>query len=70
MLCKRVNLEEDVIAYSLSDYCPQTFHCTLHVCCTDAKDKNNQSALFLACEGGHLAVVEYLVEKANCDVSE
>ena len=38
--------------------------------CTDVRDEANRSLLHLACEGGHKYVVECLVEKANCDVSE
>ena len=40
------------------------------LCCTDARDGYGRSPLHLACEGGHKYVVKYLVEKANCDVSE
>ena len=40
------------------------------LCCTDVKDEDNQSPLHQACEGGHLDVVKYLVNDANCDVSE
>ena len=41
-----------------------------HLCCADVRDEDNKSPLHLACEGGHKCIVEYLVEKANCDVSE
>ena len=37
---------------------------------TDVKNKYNRSPLHFACENGNKGVVEYLVEKANCDVSE
>ena len=40
------------------------------MCCADVKDKEDRSPLHLACEGGQKDVVEYLVEKANCDVSK
>ena len=43
--------------------------CT-QICCTDVSDKAAMSPLHCACLGGHKDVVEYLVEKANCDVSE
>ena len=49
--------------HSLSD--------SLHpLCCTDARDVFNRSLLHLACEEGQVAAVEYLIEKANCDVGE
>ena len=41
-----------------------------HLCCTDVKDKDNRSPLHWACENKNEGVVEYLVEEANCDVSE
>ena len=41
-----------------------------HLCCADVRDEDNRSPLHLACVGGHKDMVEYLVEKANCDVSE
>ena len=41
-----------------------------HVRCADVKDQEDRSPLHLACVGGHKDVVEFLVEKANCDVSE
>ena len=41
-----------------------------HLCVTGVRDKDKQSALHLACTQGHKDVVEYLVEEANCDVSE
>ena len=34
------------------------------------RDGGNWSPLHFACEGRNKDVVEYLVEKANCDVSE
>ena len=46
-------------------------HLSLYpLCYTDAKDEDNWSPLRQACEGGHLDVVEYLVNNTNCDVSE
>ena len=41
-----------------------------HLCVTGVRDKDKQSALHLACIEGYKDVVEYLVEEANCDVSE
>ena len=41
-----------------------------HLCFTDVKDKDNRSLLHLACEDINQDLVEYLVEEANCDVSE
>ena len=41
-----------------------------HLYYTDIRDADNSSPLHLACTGGHKDVVVYLVEKANCDVSE
>ena len=41
-----------------------------HLCCTDVRDEYGRFPLHLACEVGHKDVVEYLVEKGNCDVSE
>ena len=38
--------------------------------CTDVRDGGNSSPLHHACSNGHKDVVEYLVEKANCDVSK
>ena len=38
--------------------------------CTDVRDEKDRSPLHWACAKGHKDVVEYLVEKANCDVSE
>ena len=43
---------------------------THHLWCADVRDQDDRSPLHLACEGGHKGVVKYLVEKANCDVSE
>ena len=40
------------------------------LCFIDVRDGYGRSPLHLACEGGHKDVVEYLVEKATCDVSE
>ena len=40
------------------------------MCCTDVRDEGHRSPLHLACLGGHKDVAQYLVEKANCDVSE
>ena len=40
------------------------------LCCTDAKDENYRSPLHWACSERHLDVVKYLVNNANCDVSE
>ena len=47
-----------------------TLHSHYHLCCTDVRYEDGRSPLHWACEGGHKDVVEYLVEKANCDVSE
>ena len=44
--------------------------CTKDLYCTDVSDSEDWSPLHLACEEGHKDVVEYLVEKASCDVSE
>ena len=41
-----------------------------HLCFVVVRDEDNRSPLHLACEEGHKYVVEYLVEKASCDVSE
>ena len=41
-----------------------------HLCCADVRDESDMSPLHVACEGGHREVVKYLVEKANCDISE
>ena len=41
-----------------------------HLWCADVRGRDDSSPLHLACEGGHKGVVKYLVEKANCDVSE
>ena len=41
-----------------------------YLCCAGVRDKDKKSPLHWACEGGHKRVVEYLVEKGNCDVSE
>ncbi len=38
--------------------------------CTDVTDHNNWTPLHNACIRGHKDVVQYLVEKANCDISE
>ena len=43
---------------------------TYHLYCVDVRDEGDRSPLHLACEEGHKDVVEYLVEKANCDISE
>ena len=43
---------------------------THHLWCADVRDQDKSSPLHLACEGGHKGVVKYLVEEANCDVSE
>ena len=43
---------------------------THHLHCVDIRDECDRSPLHLACEEGHKDVVEYLVEKANCDISE
>ncbi len=42
-------------------------HCVL---CVDAGDYENWTPLHIACLSGHKYVVQYLVEKANCDISE
>ena len=34
------------------------------------KDKDNQTPLHYACEGGHVQLVKYLVEELKCDVGE
>ena len=39
-----------------------------YLCRTDVRDEGHRSPLHLACERGHKDVVQYLVEKANCDV--
>ena len=44
--------------------------CNKELYCTDVSDSEDWSPLHLACVGGHKDVVEYLVEKADCDVSE
>ena len=44
-----------------------SWSCTPH---TDVMDKNNQTPLHLACRGGSLEVVRYLVEDVKCDVGE
>ena len=40
------------------------------ICCADVREEGYRSPLHLACVRGHKGVVKYLVEKANCDVSE
>ncbi len=35
---------------------------------TDARDKNGDTPLHDACRNGQLSVIEYLLEKAHCDV--
>ena len=45
-------------------------HIIHHLCYAVVRDENNRSPLHLACEEGNVSVVEYLVEKASCDVSE
>ena len=45
-------------------------HFIHHLCYAVVRDRDNRSPLHFSCEGGHQHVVEYLVEKANCDVSE
>ena len=34
------------------------------------RDKTNRTILHDACSGGHLPVVQYLVEEVKCDVGE
>ncbi len=41
-----------------------------YVLCADARDSVNWTPLHHACFRGHKYVVQYLVEKANCDISE
>ena len=43
-----------------------TFHCLFVI----SGVRDVRSPLYLACVGGHKDMVEYLVEKANCDASE
>ena len=40
------------------------------VLCADVRDDINETPLQNACYKGHKDVVQYLVEKANCDISE
>ncbi len=40
------------------------------VLCADVRDYENMTPLHNACLGGHKDVVQYLVEKANCDIGE
>ncbi len=40
------------------------------VFCADVRDDGNRTPLHIACSGGHRDVVQYLVAKANCDISE
>ena len=40
------------------------------VLCAGVRDDNNRTRLHCACWEGHKDVVQYLVEKANCDISE
>ena len=57
-----------VLFNSAQYICYDVHHLTMR--CADVRDEGGRSPLHLACEGGHKDVVEYLVEKANCDVSE
>ena len=41
-----------------------------HLCCTEVKDMDNMPPLHLACKSRNKGVVKYLVQEANCDVSE
>ena len=36
----------------------------------DVRDKYDRCALHLACEGGNLETVQYLVGKRNCDIGK
>ena len=45
-------------------------HLIHYLCCAVVRDEDNRSPLHLACEEGNEYVVEYLIEKASCDVSE
>ncbi len=38
--------------------------------CADVRDYENMTPLHKACVIGHKDVLQYLVEKANCDISE
>ncbi len=40
------------------------------VLCADVRDDENWTLLHKACFRGHKDVVQYLVEKANCDIGE
>ena len=57
--------------------CGSVINITQYICCNiqclryaDMRDDDDRSPLDLACVRRHESVVEYLVEKANCDVSE
>ena len=64
---KNTRLTQKVSMFTVSQYASIIMY---HLCCADVRDEDNKSPLYLACEGGHKRVVEYLVEKANCAVSE
>ena len=66
---KNTKLTQEVSMFTVSQHAS---HYTIiyHLCCADVRDEDNRSPLHLACEGGHKRMVEYLVEKGNCDVSE
>ncbi len=40
------------------------------VLCADVRNDEYMTPLYLACYGGHKDVVQYLVEKTKCDISE
>ena len=37
---------------------------------TDVRDRNADSLIHFACEGGHKEIVQYLVETLKCDVGK
>ena len=63
----KTKLSQQVGTFTVQHNASNIIH---HLCCTDVKDKYNMSPLHWACMTGKKGVVEYLVEKANCDISE
>ena len=42
----------------------------INIPCTDVRDRNDDSLIHFACEGGHKEIVQYLIETLKCDVGE
>ncbi len=47
-----------------------TLFSMVYVLCADVRVSNNWTPLHIACYNGHKDVVQYLVEKDNCFISE